>query len=191
MAVAAMAAFAVMASAQDDIITPADNGIALTEGIKAHGLKLNPLAAIQDGVYATEAIIASKPMGSGGNLLQKRQSSCPVGTGECPNGRCCPKTQLCRAGGGCCDMEYQYACGASYCCKYNTNCKADGSCGCAPGTYTCGGPECCKYGCDGNKCACAPGWTTRCSDNRGNGAVEHSAGAAAALFAMAAVFVAV
>ncbi|KAF9280086.1 hypothetical protein BGZ74_002684, partial [Mortierella antarctica] len=144
-AVAAMAAFAVMAAAQSEVITSQDSA----KAIAAESLKpFNPLAA---AVYGN------------GNGLEKRQSgSCPTGYSGCPNGRtCCPTGSVCTST-GCCDRSAPYPCGTSKCCEYNTPCKPDGSCGCAPGTSACGS-YCCKYGCDGAKCACAPGYGTRCT----------------------------
>ncbi|KAF9378888.1 hypothetical protein CPB97_009290, partial [Podila verticillata] len=45
----------------------------------------------------------------------------------------------------------------------SNTCLPDGSCGCTGGSSACGN-TCCKYGCEGTKCACAPGYSTRCTD---------------------------
>ncbi|KFH68666.1 hypothetical protein MVEG_05475 [Podila verticillata NRRL 6337] len=45
----------------------------------------------------------------------------------------------------------------------SSTCLPNGSCGCTGGSSACGN-TCCKYGCEGTKCACAPGYSTRCTD---------------------------
>ncbi|KAG0024304.1 hypothetical protein BGZ81_007746 [Podila clonocystis] len=152
--IAAMAAFAVMAAAQSERTYSQNSArVIAAESFKAS----NPLAEV---VY--------------GNGLEKRQSgSCPTGSSACPNGRTCCATGTVCATTGCCGQATPYACGTNNCCEHNTPCLPNGDCGCAPGTSACGS-YCCKYGCEGTKCACAPGYGTRCTGKEMDSPFTHS-----------------
>ncbi|KAG0208517.1 hypothetical protein BGX28_000571 [Mortierella sp. GBA30] len=166
---AAMATFAVVAHAQDGEIIEGFNRLSSNAGQKFQDKGYNALATLAEGPYPQtfSALKSLLPMTTGEGSLAKRQSTCPVGYGDCRNGKCCPTDQLCSvAAGGCCPMTLKYTCGGQYCCPY-AYCTSDGHCGCSSASETRCGDKCCYYGCSlSGDCACPSSFPTACSDGQ-------------------------
>jgi len=95
---------------------------------------------------------------------QQAELTCPSGYGLCPNGRCCPTSQLCSNDGYCVERGRNY-CGGGRSCPGGESCTGDGYCVKAGQVY-CGGGRTCPSGtactkdgrcADPNKPTCPPG----------------------------------
>ncbi|CAO3572463.1 unnamed protein product [Mortierella alpina] len=162
---AAMATFAIVAHAQEGGLT---DGVSRNSGEPFKDIIGYRSLALAEGPFQPLSVRNTlPPMVARSDSLEKRQSSCPVGYGDCKNGKCCPSNQLCSvAAGGCCPSNLGYTCGGQYCCPYSF-CTADGHCGCSSASETRCGNKCCYYGCDASGgCACPSAYPTACSDGK-------------------------
>ncbi|KAF9557651.1 hypothetical protein EC968_007526 [Mortierella alpina] len=160
---AAMATFAIVAHAQNDLT----NGVDRNSGVTFKDTGYRPVPLAEGPFQPLSARNSLPPIVARSDSLEKRQSSCPVGYGDCKNGKCCPSNQLCSvAAGGCCPSNLGYTCGGQYCCPYSY-CTADGHCGCSSASETRCGNKCCYYGCDASGgCACPSAYPNACSDGK-------------------------
>ncbi|KAF9949375.1 hypothetical protein BGZ72_008844 [Mortierella alpina] len=162
-----MATFAIVAHAQEGQLTDGFNRLSSTAGQPFAGTGDINYHLAEGAFPQLSARNSLPPIVARSDSLEKRQSSCPVGYGDCKNGKCCPSNQLCSvAAGGCCPSNLGYTCGGQYCCPYSY-CTTDGHCGCSSESETRCGDKCCYYGCDASGgCSCPTAYPTACSDGK-------------------------